>query len=104
MLEMATVFKMGRYKRLKYIWLPSVSAFIGSGVKIALGLAWKSGVAAELIGVPNGSVGEMLYNAKLFLNTPDLFAWTLAIVVISVAFEKALLLLLKSVLKGGAGK
>ena len=45
-------------------------------------------MAAEVIGVPSGSIGEKLYNAKIYLNTPDLFAWT---IVISFVFEKCFL-------------
>ena len=48
-----------------------------------MGLAWKSGVAAELISIPSGSIGEKLYSAKVYLMTGDLFAWTAAIVLLS---------------------
>ena len=51
----------------------------------------EGGVAAEVIGVPSGSIGEKLYNAKIYLNTPDLFAWTIVIIVISFVFEKCFL-------------
>lgn len=100
MLEMADVFKMTHSRRLRFIWMPSVKPFLISGCKISLGLAWKSGIAAELIGYPEGSVGEALYYSKLFLNTADLFAWTVVIVLLSVAFEKLILFLLKRALKG----
>lgn len=100
MLEMADVFKMPFSRRLRFIWLPSVKPFLLSGCRIALGLAWKSGVAAELIGYPEGSVGEALYYSKLFLDTADLFAWTVVIVLLSVIFEKLVLFLLKHLMKG----
>ena len=100
MIEMANVFKMPHRRRLRFIWLPSVKPFLISGCKIALGLAWKSGVAAELIGYPEGSVGEALYYSKLFLNTDDLFAWTVVIVLLSVCFEKLFILLIKRIFKG----
>lgn len=100
MLEMADVFKMPFSRRLRYIWLPSVKNYLLSGCRIALGLAWKSGVAAELIGYPEGSMGEALYYSKLYLETADLFAWTVVIVLLSVAFEKLFVLLLKTALKG----
>ena len=103
MLQMADVFKMPHRRRLRFIWLPSVKPFLLSGCKISLGLAWKSGVAAELIGYPEGSVGEALYYSKLFLNTADLFAWTVVIVLLSVCFEKLFLFVLKKVLKGVEG-
>ena len=100
MLEMADVFKMPHFRRLRFIWLPSIKPFLLSGCKISLGLAWKSGVAAELIGYPEGSMGEALYYSKLFLNTADLFAWTVVIVLLSVIFEKLFLFILKRILKG----
>lgn len=100
MLQMADVFKMPHLRRLRFIWLPSIKPFLLSGCKISLGLAWKSGVAAELIGYPEGSVGEALYYSKLFLNTADLFAWTVVIVLLSIIFEKLFLFILKRVLKG----
>ncbi|MDE7013313.1 MAG: nitrate ABC transporter permease, partial [Kineothrix sp.] len=58
---------------------------------VALGLCWKAGIAAEVIGMPSGSIGERLYEAKIYLETPDLFAWTLIIVLISICFEKIFL-------------
>jgi len=66
-----------------------------SACSLSLGIAWKSGVAAEVIGIPGGSIGEMLYQAKLYLDSPQLFAWTAVIIVVSVIFEKLFLLLLK---------
>ena len=84
------------------IWIPSrnLSVFISflmvlpyflSACRLSLGMCWKAGVAAEVIGVPSGSIGEKLYNAKIYLNTPDLFAWTVVIIVISFVFEKCFL-------------
>ena len=100
MIEMADVFKMPFSRRMKYIWMPSVKPFLVSAVRISVGLAWKSGVAAELIGYPEGSVGETLYYSKLYLNTVDLFAWTVVIVVLALSFEKTLVFVLKKSLKG----
>ena len=84
------------------IWIPSrnLSVFISflmvlpyflSACRLSLGMCWKAGVVAEVIGVPSGSIGEKLYNAKIYLNTPDLFAWTIVIIVISFVFEKCFL-------------
>lgn len=95
MLEMARVFHMRPWKRFLYIYRPAFFPFLLSGTKIALGMSWKSGVAAEIIGVPDGSIGERLYMAKIYLNTESLFAWTLVIILISFVFEKLFLFLLK---------
>jgi NitT/TauT family transport system permease protein len=93
--EMAQVFRMSPLNRLLAIELPAVLPRLTSAAGVAIGLAWKSGVAAEVIGIPAGSVGERLYKAKVYLATPDLFAWTLTIVLASMLCERALRLMLK---------
>ncbi|MDR1547076.1 MAG: ABC transporter permease subunit [Hungatella sp.] len=94
LLEMARVFHMQGKKKLFYIYRPALLPYLISGCRVALGMGWKSGVAAEVIGVPNHSIGEKLYMAKIYLSTADLFAWTLVIIVISALFEKFFLWLL----------
>ena len=96
LLEMARVFKLPAIRTIRYIYTPQVLPFFRAACSVALGLCWKSGIAAEVIGLPGGSIGEKLYNAKIYLDTPDLFAWTLVIVLISLIFEKLLLALLDS--------
>lgn len=95
LLEMARVYKMPAVKVLLYIYLPQVMPFFVSGCSVALGLCWKSGIAAEVIGITDGSIGEMLYRAKLYFETGDLLAWTAVIIIISTVFEKLFMLALK---------
>ncbi len=97
LLEMAAVFKMKLFKKLKYIYLPQVKPYLLSGCTLSLGLCWKAGIAAEVIGMPDGSIGERLYEAKIYLSSQDLFAWTVVIIVISILFEKLFLWGLKKV-------
>ena len=83
LIEMARLMRMPRLRRLTYIYiLPALDGF-QSLCATGMGLAWKSGVAAELISIPSGSIGEKLYSAKVYLMTGDLFAWTAAIVLLS---------------------
>lgn len=97
LLEMAQVFQMPRLRAARYIYLPNALPFFYSACSVSLGLSWKAGVAAEVIGIPRGSVGERLQQAKVFLDTPDLFAWTLVIVVLSLTFEKLVLYLIRKI-------
>lgn len=94
LLEMAQVFRIPAARRLRYVYLPQVMPYFQSACGSALGLSWKSGIAAEVIGMPDGSIGEQLQQAKIYLDTPDLFCWTLVIVLVSLAFEKIFLALL----------
>lgn len=95
LLEMAKVFKVNRIKKIRYIYFPEVMPFFISAATVSLGLCWKAGIAAEVIGIPTGSIGERLYQAKIFLSTGELFAWTIVIIFISVIFEKVFLVLFK---------
>ena len=101
LLEMARVFRVSPLRRLRGIYLPQVLPYFRSAASVGLGLCWKAGVAAEVIGLPAGSMGERLYTAKIYYQTPDLFAWTAAIVAVSVIFER-LFLKLVDVLAGKA--
>ena len=93
LLEMARVFRVPFSRRLQYIYLPQVMPYFRTAVSLGLGLCWKAGAAAEVIGLPAGSVGERLYTAKVYFQTPDLFAWTVTIVAVSVLFERLFLVL-----------
>ena len=87
LLEMAQVFGLSAWDRVRLIYLSEVLPYLRVAVSLALGLSWKAGIAAEVIGLPDLTVGEHLYDAKVYLNTADLLAWTVAIVCVSVALE-----------------
>ena len=94
LLEMTSLFGVSSPRRLLLVYLPALRPYLLSGCGVAIGLAWKAGVAAEIIGIPDGSIGEKFYFAKVYFATGDLFAWTAAVVCISVLFEKLFLFLL----------
>ena len=91
LLEMAWVFRVPFGRRLRGIYLPAVLPYFRTAVSLALGLCWKAGIAAEVIGLPGGTMGEALYQAKVYYETGDLFAWTAVIVAVSLVFEKLFL-------------
>lgn len=99
MLEMAKVFNLSKLKVLKYIRLPSLKPYLLSGTETALGMGWKAGVAAEIIGIPAGSIGLKLFYAKQDIDSASLFAWTIVIVILSVICEKLFMFLLRSAFK-----
>ena len=86
--EMARVFRVPPVRRALKVALPQLMPAFLNGCELALGLCWKAGVAAEVIGMPKGSIGERLQQAKVYLDTPDLFAWTAVIVAVSWAFGR----------------
>ena len=95
LLEMAAVFRMSFLNKIRYIYIPSILPALVSACSVSLGFCWKSGIAAEVIGLPTGSIGEKLYEAKLYLMTGELFAWTAVIVLVSVIFERFVMFLIR---------
>ena len=96
LLEMAKVYRLPLTARLRYIWLPGIFPSFCESCIAAMGMCWKSGVSAEVIGLPDHSVGDALYRAKITLSTPDVFAWTLVIVLLSAALSAAAAALLRA--------
>lgn len=88
LLEMASVFHMPLKNKIFYLYRPALKPFMDSCLKISLGMSWKSGVAAEVIGTPDFSIGEKLYISKIYLDTAGVFAWTATIIALSFLFEK----------------
>lgn len=99
LLEMARAYRFSRGKTLRLIYLPSLRPHFISGFLTAFGLAWKSGVAAEVICPPRYAIGSRIQRARLALETPELFAWTLVIIALSLALETVLRRALRG--KGG---
>ena len=88
---MAEVFRLPWSTKLFFIYRPSIKPYLTGSMKTALGVAWKSGVAAEIIGLPSWSIGEKLYMSKISLDTAGIFAWTAVVCILSFLFEKAVL-------------
>lgn len=103
MLDFAVVFKLSPLKKIRYVYIPSAIHPLTASCSVAMGFAWKSGIAAEIIGLIKNSIGNELYKAKLYLETPKLFAWTAAIVLISFLCEKLITLILTCIGKALGG-
>jgi NitT/TauT family transport system permease protein len=87
LIEMGRVYGLSRAKIIRKIYVPSVLPQFLAACTTSLGFAWKSGVAAEIIALPLRSIGYQLYEAKLRIETVDLFAWTLLVILLSMALE-----------------
>lgn len=90
-LEMARVFRFSRLKIWWHITVPAVLPYFAAALRSSLGLAWKAGVAAEVLATPKNTIGQSLFEAKVLLETTDVFAWTLTIILLSLLLEKAIL-------------
>lgn len=92
LLEMAQTFRLSWWTKLRVLYIPSAHPYLLAGCRASVGMGWKAGIAAEVLAVTAFSIGKSLYESKLYLETVDLFAWTLCVILISVVTEKLLLL------------
>lgn len=90
LLEMARVYRFGRLRTLRRVLLPVMLPRCGSALRASAGLAWKAAVAAEVLTVPKAAIGSRMYEAKLYWELPDLLAWTLCVVALSLLLEALL--------------
>lgn len=100
LLEMGMVFGFPKVKILNKIYIPSVMPYFTTGLTTSLGLAWKAGIAAEVLSTPKDYIGTQLYNSKVYIETVDLFAWTAVVIIPSFILEKAVVYLIRKFLKG----
>ncbi len=103
LLEMAFVFKLSNFKKIKYIYIPSVLPYFISACKNAIGFAWKAGIATEILARPTDTIGAYIYESKILIMTTDLFAWTITIIIVSILTEKLTLKLAKKYLNVNEG-
>ncbi len=98
LLEMGKTFGLSQKESFLRITLPSVKPFFVAALNSAVGMAWKAGIAAEVICPHGKSIGAALQDSKIYFETVDTFAWTAAVVILSVLLEK---LLVRFTSKGG---
>jgi len=97
LMEMAHVFRIPKWRRVIYIYLPDILPHLISAWSVSMGLSFKSGVAAEVLGQASGTIGDRLYRARLYLDTAELFAWTVVIIAVSVSVERLMMVTLNAI-------
>lgn len=104
LLEMAKAYNFTRMQILRRIYVPSVRPAFLTALTTAVGFAWKSGIAAEVISTPRNSIGAQLYNAKVYLETTDLFAWTVIVILLSMLFERGIVFAVGKIARAANGE
>ena len=87
--ELGTVLGMSGKQRKSIIERPELQPQIRASVNLIAGMSWKVVVASEVLAIPEHSIGYQMLNAKYYLETPDLFAYIIVLIILSLAVEKA---------------
>ena len=93
--EVTRIYRLSPLRRLRVLILPSLRPYFVSACRTSFGLAFKAGIAAEIIVLPKVAIGTKIFEAKQYIEAEDLFAWTLVVILITLLFELAFSLLLK---------
>ena len=102
LLELSRAYRFSRGKTVRLVYLPSLKPYLLSAVTTAMGLAWKSGVAAEVLCLPRPGIGTEINHAKQAFETADLFAWTAVVICLSLLMERFLTQLIQRKREGAA--
>lgn len=97
LLQMAQVYNLSRFEKIKYIYIHSVLPFFATAATMSMGLAWKAGIAAEVLALPELAIGRAIYDSKIYLETVDLFSWSVVVILMSIILEKAIAIILNKV-------
>ena len=95
---MAKIYKFNKISKIKMIYIPSVIPYFTAACTTALGLSWKAGVAAEVIANTRYSIGGEIYKSKMYLETVDLFSFTVVVIILSFILEYIIVNLMKLIL------
>lgn len=97
--EVCKIYGFSFIKRLRFLVLPTLLKYLLPNLVTAYGLAWKAGIAAEIICMTKNSIGQQIYNSKYMLDGPAMFAWTVIILILSYLIEQLIKLIVKGVSK-----
>ena len=97
--EVCEIYNFGFFRKIRFLILPNLLKYLLPGLISASGLAWKAGVAAEIICMTKNSIGKEIYNAKYMLDGPTMFAWTVMVLILSYLIEKLIKLLIGGISK-----
>lgn len=103
LIKMAKVYDMSTFNRFRYVYMTGVYPYLSSQLKVALGMCFKAGISAEIIGLVSNTIGTSMYYAKMYLLSSELFAWSIVVIVMSLLTEKIILIIFDTIYRGLQG-
>lgn len=97
LIDVAKIYRFSVAKKIFRLYVPSIAPYFTAACRSSLGMAWKAGIAAEILATPQNAIGRELYFSKTYLETPTLFAWTIVVILLSCILEKLFELLFKHI-------
>jgi len=86
LVDLARSLRLSRARILLRIHLPSILPYFFSGARLAFGFGWRVSLVAETLGASDG-IGYRVRQAADLVQTDQVFAWTLLLVLLMLALE-----------------
>ncbi|MFO8061589.1 MAG: ABC transporter permease subunit [bacterium] len=87
LIEMAKLYRLGSMRKITDIYIPSSLPFVFNGVSHGIGMGIKGIIAAEVLALPALGIGTLMDNARVYIMTDRLFAWTFTALIIAYIIE-----------------
>jgi NitT/TauT family transport system permease protein len=85
LVDMARSFGVAPLDIARSIRIPSAMPHVLAAARSALGLSWKVVIAGEVLSQPARAIGTGMQEARLILETSEVFAWALAGIILCAA-------------------
>jgi NitT/TauT family transport system permease protein len=87
MLELSRIYRFSLKKKISHVYFPALKTALLPAIITSSGLAWKAGIAAEIITYTKNSIGANISDAKNFFEGAEMMAWTMTVILLSLAIE-----------------
>lgn len=95
LIEMSKIYKVKKKLIFRKCYWPQLIGYLSASLELGIGMAWKVVIAAEVLALPQYAIGDSLLEAKLYIETAQVFAWIIVIVVLSQGCERGVRWILK---------
>ena len=90
LLKMSKVFKVPTKRVVRDIYIPSIYYSISSNIPSYMGLTFKVIIAGEVLSQESLSIGGEIFINKIYLESSNIFAWIIVVIVLNYFLEKGL--------------
>lgn len=85
---LARQFHLNAWNRLFQINYPQLKPYLFSGLASAVGFGWRAIIMGEVLSQCVDGIGKRMKEAQVFIDVPELIAWTLVAIVLSWLTDK----------------
>ncbi len=87
LISMAKFYNVDKKNMIKTLYIPAIYPYFLAGFNSVIGFSFKAVIAAEVISILDNTIGNSIYEAKVYLEYENLFAWSVIIIILALVIE-----------------